>query len=106
MTTSESKGRFFYKTNRFESIRITNRIESIRIVNWNALQDTKLHQIFNTRRLWKWLAAPSGALTGVMHFQFLVCRDVTTRYDRMRDAILTCVQKLTSQLNLPHATKN
>ena len=28
---------FFYKTNRFESIRITNRIESIRIANWNAL---------------------------------------------------------------------
>jgi len=44
MTISESKGRFFYKTNRFESIRITNRIdsnreqiESIRIANWNAL---------------------------------------------------------------------
>jgi len=37
MTTSESKGRFFYKTNRFESIPITNRIESIRIANWNAL---------------------------------------------------------------------
>jgi len=37
MTTSESKGRFFAKTNRFETIRITNRIESIRIVNWNAL---------------------------------------------------------------------
>ena len=37
MTTSESKGRVFCKTNRFESIRITNRIESIRIVNWNAL---------------------------------------------------------------------
>jgi len=37
MTTSESKGRFFYKTNLFESIRITNRIESIRIANWNAL---------------------------------------------------------------------
>ena len=37
MTTSESKGRFFYKTNRFESIRITNRIDSIRIANWNAL---------------------------------------------------------------------
>ena len=37
MTTSKSKGRFFYKTNRFESIRITNRIESIRIANWNAL---------------------------------------------------------------------
>jgi len=36
MTTSESKGRFFYKTNRFESIRTTNRIESIRIANWNA----------------------------------------------------------------------
>ena len=31
MATSESKGRFFYKTNRFESIRITNRIEEIRI---------------------------------------------------------------------------
>jgi len=28
MTTSESKGRFFYKMNRFESSRITNRIES------------------------------------------------------------------------------
>jgi len=38
MTTSESKGRFFYKTNRFESIRITNRIESIRIANWDALR--------------------------------------------------------------------
>jgi len=37
MTTSESKDRFFYKTNRFESIGITNRIESIRIANWNAL---------------------------------------------------------------------
>jgi len=37
MTTSESKGRLFYKTNRFESIRITNRIDSIRIANWNAL---------------------------------------------------------------------
>jgi len=37
MTTSESKGRFLYKTNRFESIRTTNRIESIRIANWNAL---------------------------------------------------------------------
>jgi len=32
MTTSESNGRFFYKTNRFEWIRITNRI-----ANWNAL---------------------------------------------------------------------
>ena len=40
MTTSESKGRFFYKTNRFESIRITNRIESIRIANWKALLKT------------------------------------------------------------------
>jgi len=37
MTTSESKGQFFYKTNRFESIRVTNRIESFRIANWNAL---------------------------------------------------------------------
>jgi len=37
MTTSESKGRFFNKTNRLESIRITNRFESIRIANWNAL---------------------------------------------------------------------
>ena len=37
MATSESKGRFFYKTNRFEYIRITNQIESIRIANWNAL---------------------------------------------------------------------
>ena len=39
MTTSESKDRFFYKTNRFESIRLTNRIEWIRIANWNALLD-------------------------------------------------------------------
>jgi len=30
MTTSESKGRFFYQTNRFESIRITNRMYSNR----------------------------------------------------------------------------
>jgi len=30
MTTSESKGRYFYKTNGFESIRITNRIDSNR----------------------------------------------------------------------------
>ena len=30
MTSSESKGRFFYKTNRFESIRVTNRIVSNR----------------------------------------------------------------------------
>jgi len=30
MTSSESKGRFFYKTNRFESIHITNRIDSNR----------------------------------------------------------------------------
>ena len=30
MTTSESIGRFFYKTNRFESIRKTNRIDSNR----------------------------------------------------------------------------
>jgi len=30
MATSESKGRFFYETNRFESIRITNRIDSNR----------------------------------------------------------------------------
>jgi len=42
MTTSESKGRFFCKTNRFESISITNRIEPIRIVNWNALVSTRL----------------------------------------------------------------
>ena len=46
MTTSESKGRFFKKTNRFESIRITNRIESIRIANWNALLFRSLCLIF------------------------------------------------------------
>jgi len=33
------KADFFYKTNRFESIRVTNRTESIRIANWNALLD-------------------------------------------------------------------
>ena len=27
------------------------------------------------------------------------------RYDTIRDVILTCAQKLTSQLNLPHGTK-
>ena len=31
------KADFFYKTNRFESIRVTNRTESIRVANWNAL---------------------------------------------------------------------
>jgi len=30
MTTSESKGQFFYKMNRFESIQITNRLDSNR----------------------------------------------------------------------------
>jgi len=37
MTTSESKGRFFYKTNRFESIRITNRIDSNRELECSSL---------------------------------------------------------------------
>jgi len=45
MTTSESKGRFFNETNRFESIRITNRIESIRIANWNALLERPVYRI-------------------------------------------------------------
>jgi len=36
------KADFFYKTNRFESIRITNRIGSIRIANWNALEDNAI----------------------------------------------------------------
>jgi len=45
MTTIESKGRFFYETNRVESIRITNGIESIRIANWNALALT--HSLAN-----------------------------------------------------------
>ena len=41
MTTSESKGQFFfYKTNRFESIRITNRI-----ANWNALFSSAVRQL-------------------------------------------------------------
>ena len=31
------KADFFYKTNLFESVRLTNRIEYIRIANWNAL---------------------------------------------------------------------
>ena len=31
------KANFFYKTNRFELIRVTNGTESIRIANWNAL---------------------------------------------------------------------
>ena len=30
MTTNESKGRYFYKTNRLESTRVTNRIVSNR----------------------------------------------------------------------------
>jgi len=38
------KADFFYKTNLFESIRITNRIESIRIANWNALEYTALER--------------------------------------------------------------
>ena len=50
MTTSESKGRFFYKTNRFESIRITNRIESIRIANWNALVSTAASAVLRVSR--------------------------------------------------------
>jgi len=38
MTTSESKGRFFNETNRFESIRITNRIDSNRELGCSSLQ--------------------------------------------------------------------
>ena len=37
MATSESKGRFFYKTNRFESIRITNRIDLNRELECSSL---------------------------------------------------------------------
>jgi len=36
---------FFYKTNRFASIRITNRIESIRIANWSALIASYLSKV-------------------------------------------------------------
>ena len=46
MTISESKGRFFYKT---------NRIESIRIANWNALIST-LHNIYKCSVVWLWCA--------------------------------------------------
>jgi len=44
------KADFFYKTNRFESIRITTRIESIRIANWNALPHTMWNSIYVTVR--------------------------------------------------------
>jgi len=37
MKTSESKGRFFYKRNRFESIRITNRIDSFRELECSSM---------------------------------------------------------------------
>ena len=47
MTTSKSKGRFFYKTNRFESIRITNRIDS----NRELVCSTWWH--FSEQR-WEW----------------------------------------------------
>jgi len=40
MTTSESKGRFFF-TKRIDSNRFAQRIESIRIANWNALVPTQ-----------------------------------------------------------------
>ena len=63
MTTSESKGRFFYKTNRFESIRITNRIESIRIANWNALlvvRDDPVAAISSEWWGWRGGGVPSG----------------------------------------------
>ena len=40
MATSESKGRFFCKTNRFESIRITNRIDSNRELECSERADS------------------------------------------------------------------
>ena len=49
MTTSESKGRFFYKTNIFESIRITNRIESIRIAKCSSRISMLLMHIHKDR---------------------------------------------------------
>jgi len=86
MTTSESKGRFFYKTNRFESIRITNRIESIRIANWNAL-------LARPSRL----ATPSDWLAG--------CYSVTIRYDT-RCYFNVRSKADMSRLNLPHGNDN
>jgi len=44
------KADFFYKTNRFESIRVMNRMESIRIANWNALPAARRVRIVSTRR--------------------------------------------------------
>ena len=50
MTTSESKGRFFYKTNRFESIRITNRIYSNRELECSTDERTTFHVMrYDTR---------------------------------------------------------
>jgi len=54
MTTNESKNRFFYQTNRFESIRITNRIESIRIANWNALVSSSSDVQPEVTTLWRY----------------------------------------------------
>ena len=65
MTTSDSKGRFFYKTNLFKSIRITNRIESIRIVNWNALLSRSVPSIdsivYTSLSLLDWLSIDISA---------------------------------------------
>ena len=48
MTTSESKGRFFYKTNRFESIRITNRIDSNRELECSTGYQSAVASRFNS----------------------------------------------------------
>ena len=92
MTISESKGRFFYKTNRFDSIRITNRIESIRIANWNALPAAAAVATCFTRRNVLLFSVnlshcACAFLTFIMHhwllyfLRFVVVSDVYIRRD-------------------------
>jgi len=82
MRISESKGRFFCKTNRFESIRITNRMESIRIANWNALAVISVVVAVAVRRLQRRRVSAHGMTNGTQELESRIRTRYRTWLDR------------------------
>jgi len=82
MRISESKGRFFCKTNRFQSIRITNRMESIRIANWNALAVISVVVAVAVRRLQRRRVSAHGMTNGTKELESRIRTRYRTWLDR------------------------
>jgi len=82
MRISESKGRFFCKTNRFQSIRITNRMESIRIANWNALAVISVVVAVAVRRLQRRRVSAHGMTNGTQELESRIRTRYRTWLDR------------------------